>query len=124
GKLMGHALATSATLPAIVYGKITDASGKPLANASVEVREPGQPDRGIPASAAGEYAFTISSTARCDLFITTGKLSAYRLGFRPGGDGAQKLDWTLAETQAAKSEIRNQKSEIKKSLLTPAATNF
>ncbi len=107
GKLMGAALTTNAALPAIVYGKITDASGKPLANASVEIREPGQPDRRVSANDFGEYDFTISLGERCDLFVTTGKLSAYRLGFRPGGEGAQKLDWTLAETQGGKSEIRN-----------------
>src|SRR5206468_12981454 len=115
-----------AALPPIVYGKITDASGKPLANANVEIHQPGQLDRHITANAAGEYAFTIFPTERCDLFVTTGKLSAYRLGFQPTGEMQQRLDWTLAETQGApatagsrrreesltaKSEIRNPKSE-------------
>ena len=133
GKLIGQATVTNVALPVVLFGNITDAAGKPLANASVEVREPGQPDRRIPANATGEYAFTISSTTRCDLFVTTGKLSAYRLGFRPGGEGAQKLDWTLAETQGATgldSGRRRQEADSRSTesrdvrLPTSAATNF
>ena len=101
GKLIGQATVTNTTLPLIVFGNITDAAGKPLANATVEIRQAGQPDRVVAAGTDGRYAFTITSTARCDLFVTTGKLSAYRLGFRPGGEGAQKLDWTLADTGSA-----------------------
>src|SRR6185369_12861936 len=44
GKLVGQATVIKAGLPAIVYGKITDASGKLLANATVEIHQPGQPD--------------------------------------------------------------------------------
>jgi hypothetical protein len=106
-KLMGRALTTNVALPMIVFGKINDASGKPLANASVEVHTPGQPDRRVSANDFGEYYITISLGERCDLFVTTGKLSAYQLGFRSGGEGAQKLDWTLAETQSGgRSESR------------------
>ncbi len=130
-KLIGQGTVTNAALPSvIVSGNITDASGKPLANASVEVHEAGQPDRRIPANAVGEYAVTMSPAARCDLFVTTGKVSAYRLGFRPGGEGAQRLDWTLAETQGGdsllgssrreealsesqRSEVRGQRSEVR-----------
>src|SRR5207253_10969396 len=136
--VIGQATIVKAALPAIVYGKIIDASGNPLANASVDVHQPGQLDRRVTANAAGEYAFTIFPTERCDLFVTTGKLSAYRFGFQPTGELQQRLDWTLAETQGAtagagssrreealtaKSETRNPKSEIDQSLLTSAATN-
>jgi signal transduction histidine kinase/ligand-binding sensor domain-containing protein/DNA-binding response OmpR family regulator len=98
GKLIGQATIVKAALPAIVYGKITDTSGKALASANVEIHQPGQLDRRITANATGEYAFTVFPGERCDLFVTTGKLSAYRLGFQLSGEGTQKLDWTLAET--------------------------
>jgi len=99
GKLTGQAAIVAEALPAVVFGVITDATRKPLAGATVEVRQPGRDPRHLTANGAGEYAFTMDSSERCDLFVTTGKLSAYRLGFQPGAEGAQKLDWTLAETQ-------------------------
>jgi hypothetical protein len=64
GKLIGQATVTNAALPGLVLGNITDTSGKPLANASVNIHQPGQPDRRITANATGEYGFTISSTER------------------------------------------------------------
>src|SRR5207244_9362167 len=130
GKRIAQATTLKAALPAIIYGKITDCSSKPLASASVEIHRTGQSDRRVTANAAGEYAFTIFPSERCDLFVTTGKLSAYRLGFQPTGELQQRLDWTLAETQGAtatagssrreealisKSETRNPKSEIDQS---------
>ncbi len=99
GKLIGQATVTNAALPLIVFGNITDAAGKPLANATVETHHSGQPDRSVTANAAGEYAFTISSTAPCDLFVTTGELSAYRLGFQPTPEAQQRLDWVLADPE-------------------------
>ncbi|PYI80884.1 MAG: hypothetical protein DME26_20785, partial [Verrucomicrobia bacterium] len=101
GKFVGQAAVTNAALPVIVFGKIDDASGNPLAKASVEIHQPGQPDRRINANDAGEYAITLASAGRCDLFVTTGKLSAYRLGFQSNREAQQRLDWTLAETQGA-----------------------
>ena len=53
GKLMGHATVTNAALPVIVFGKITDGSGKSLANASIEVHQPSQPDRRVSVNDAG-----------------------------------------------------------------------
>ncbi|MBI3414119.1 MAG: response regulator [Verrucomicrobia bacterium] len=100
GKLMGQAMVTNATLPGVVvFGNISDASGKPLANAGVDVHQPGQSDRRIPANSAGEYVFTITSTARCDLFVSNRELSAYRLGFQPTAEPQQRLDWTLADPE-------------------------
>jgi PAS domain S-box-containing protein len=135
GKLIGQATVTNATLPMIVFGNITDAGGKPLANASVEVHESGQPDRRITPNAAGEYAFTMAPAARCDLFVTTGELSAYRLGFQPTEESQRRLDWVLTEgvtasssqreealNRSRKSEVGSQK--VSQSLLTSAATSF
>ncbi len=99
GKLMGQATTTNAPLPVIVSGRITAAAGQSLSGASVEIHQPGQPDRSIRANDAGEYAFTLSSREGCDLFATHGKLSAYRLGFQPSGEERQKLDWTLADPE-------------------------
>jgi signal transduction histidine kinase/ligand-binding sensor domain-containing protein/DNA-binding response OmpR family regulator len=112
GKLIGQAKATVGTLPVIISGTINDTAGKALAGATVEVHQAGHEDRRITANPAGEYAFTMFPSERCDLFVTTGKLSAYRLGFQPTGESQQRLDWTLSETQAAKSEILNLKSEM------------
>ena len=122
GKLMGHALTTNAALPAMVFGKITDASGKPLANASVEVHESGQPDRRIPANAVGEYAFTISSIAHCDLFVTTGELSAYRLGFQPTDESQRRLDWVLTEAGAS-AAVSSRRAEAPNRVLRLTGTN-
>ena len=55
----------------LVSGTITDVAGNPLANASVEIHQAGQPDRRVTANAAGEYAFTMAPAERCDLFVTT-----------------------------------------------------
>src|SRR5207247_7623552 len=101
GKLTGQTNVVDATLPALVFGKISGAAGSPLSNASVEIHQAGQPDRRINANDAGEYAITLASAGRCDLFVTTGKLSAYRLGFQSSREAQQRLDWTLAETQGA-----------------------
>ncbi len=100
GKLMGQASVTNAALPVLVSGRITDVSGKPLAGASVEVRRLNGTEYRFTASTAGEYAFTMAPADRCDLFVTTGELSAYRLGFQPSGEPRQRLDWVLTETGA------------------------
>ncbi|MFO1514199.1 MAG: LamG-like jellyroll fold domain-containing protein, partial [Verrucomicrobiota bacterium] len=96
GRLDGPATITNAAVPVIVFGNITDATGKPVTNAAVEVYESGQPDRRFAANAAGEYAITPPPTARCDLFVTDGERSAYRLGFQ-STDKSQRLDWVLTE---------------------------
>ena len=76
GKLMGQATITNAALPVVVSGTITDAASKPLANATVEIHQAGQPDRRVTANAAGEYAFTMNPSERGDLFATDGERSA------------------------------------------------
>ena len=101
GKLIGQATVTNAALPVIVSGTITDAAGKSLTNARVEIHQAGQPDRRVTANAAGEYAFTMSPAERCDLFVTTANRSAYRLGFQSTGESQQRLDWVLTEAGAA-----------------------
>ena len=56
---------------------------------------------------AGEYAFTMAPAARCDLFVTTGELSAYRLGFQPNGEPQQRFDWVLTEAGAAAASVNS-----------------
>jgi hypothetical protein len=51
------------------------------------------------ANAAGEYSFTITPSERCDVFVSNGELSAYRLGFQPTAEASQRLDWTLADPE-------------------------
>ena len=101
GKFMGQASVTNAAPPVIVSGRFTDVSGKPLTNASVEIHQAGQPDRRVPANAAGEYAFTMASATCCDLFVNTGELSAYRLGWQASGESSQRLDWVLTGAGAS-----------------------
>ena len=101
GKLIGQAAVVPGELPAVVHGAISDASGKALPGASVEVRQPNGETRRVTANDAGEYAFTTEPAEPLGLFVTTGKLSAYHLGFRPSSERVEKLDWTLAETQSA-----------------------
>ncbi|MBI2924385.1 MAG: response regulator [Verrucomicrobia bacterium] len=97
GKLMGRASVIAGALPTtLVHGKITDPAGNSVVGASVEVRQAGRPVRQITFNTAGEYGFLMYSSERCGLFVTTGKLSAYRLGFQTSGEEWQKLDWTLA----------------------------
>jgi hypothetical protein len=96
GRLIGSARVVDAELPRVVSGIVTDASGTPVPKAGIEIRQAGQPDRRVLANDVGEYAFSLSSSAPCDLFATTGRLSAYRLGFRPGAATRQTLDWVLA----------------------------
>ncbi|MBF8285967.1 MAG: hypothetical protein HW378_4882, partial [Anaerolineales bacterium] len=99
GKLMGQAFVTNAVLPVIVFGKITDASGKLLARASIEVQRVDGVERRFTANAAGEYAFTLNPAERCDVFVSTGELSAYRLSFQLTAEPQQRLDWTLADPE-------------------------
>jgi hypothetical protein len=107
GKLIGQATVTNVELPVIVFGKITDAAGGMVGGATVEVHQPGREDQRVTSNEAGEYAFTVSPSAHCDLFVTTGTLSAYRLGFQPSGEGRQQLDWTLAQTQGTASATQS-----------------
>jgi len=101
GELIGQATITKATLPALVFGRITDAAGNPLTNATVEIHQSGRPDRRVTPNSAGEYAFTMAAVARCDLFVTTGELSAYRIGFQPADEAQRRLDWVLREARGA-----------------------
>ncbi len=104
GRLMGGASITNTTPPVVLSGNITDASGKPLPNARVEIHMAGQPDQHATASAAGEYAFLMAPGARCDLFVTTGELSAYRLDFQLSGERLQRLDWVLTDAGSGRTD--------------------
>lgn len=101
GTLMGQAAVATVALPVIVSGTVTDATGKRLANASVELHQAGQPDQRVTANDAGEYALTMLPTERGDWFATDGERSSYRLGFQPSGEQVQRLDWVLIEAGAA-----------------------
>ncbi len=137
GKIIGEAQTVPEVLPVVVRGRITDASGHGLANAYIEVRRADGETSRSPTDAEGNYAFTIQPSERADLFATDGKRSAYRLGFQPGGEREQRLDWVLTKTGAAASASissrreeapsESQKSEVgsqnsSQSLLTSAAT--
>ena len=89
-----------ATLPPIVTGRITDASGRGLTNAYVEVRLGEGAKLRARASVDGHYAFTIQPFERADLFATDGERSAFRLGFQFSSESSQRLDWVLRETGA------------------------
>jgi hypothetical protein len=99
GQLVGEVKTVEQVLPTVLYGTIADTSGQPLPAASIEIRREGRELQRVTADLGGQYAFLIDPSGRHDLFVTTGKLSAYRLGFQPLGDGGQKLDWMLTDTQ-------------------------
>jgi hypothetical protein len=100
GKFMGQATATNAAVPRLlVFGKITDTSGRALEGASVTVRSANGPERSFSVNTAGEYSFTMDSSEPCDVFVTNGELSAYRIAFQPNGESPQRLDWTLADPE-------------------------
>jgi len=101
GKLMGQAAVTNEALPVIVFGRITDSAGSPLAAASVAMRGTDGVERRFTADDAGEYEFTMNPAERCDLFVTTGELSAYRLGFQPTAEPVPQLDWMLVDAEKA-----------------------
>ena len=120
GKLIGEAQTVEKELPALVFGQIVDPAGKPLPGASVEVRQPGRELQRFTADDSGEYTFTIDGSERCDLFVTTGKMSAYQVGFQPVPTRRQRLDWTLSEIQSAREPTalgppRNRVLRLKKS---------
>ena len=100
GKLIGQAQAVPQTLPLMVVGRITDAAGRALTNAYVEVRRANGETSKSMSNPDGNYAFTLGLSERCDLFATDGERSAYRLGFQPSGEPMQRLDWLLTETGA------------------------
>ena len=97
GKFVGQAQTVAESLPTVMTGRITDASGRALTNAYLEVRQPDGETVRSPANADGDYAFTIQPSEKCDLFATDGQLAAYRLGFQPGGEREQRLDWVLTD---------------------------
>ncbi len=99
GQLMGRATVTNAALPGVaVFGKITDVSGGAVKGASITVRGANGVERSVP-GVAGEYAITLNPSERCDLFVSNGELSAYRLGFQPTDEPQQRLDWILANPE-------------------------
>jgi signal transduction histidine kinase/ligand-binding sensor domain-containing protein/DNA-binding response OmpR family regulator/protocatechuate 3,4-dioxygenase beta subunit len=111
GQLMGHAQTVAEILPVVVRGRITDASGRRLTKAYVEVRQANGETYRSPANEDGDYAFTIPPSERADLFAADGEHSAYRLGFQPGGQREQRLDWVLAATGAAASAVGSAQHE-------------
>ncbi len=134
GKLMGKAAVTNESLPVIVFGKIIDAEGSPLGGASVSVRGTDGMEHRFTANGGGEYAVTMNPSERCDLFATTGELSAYRLGFQPAAEPMQRLDWTLEDPGKAESgkwpvlrsssATEGGKAEIEQNLHSLPNTNF
>jgi PAS domain S-box-containing protein len=109
--LMGKATTVQSATPAtILVGTVADSSGMPIAAARIEVHGRGREVSSATTDASGHYQMMVP--ARCDLFVTTGKLSAYRFGFEPLRETWQQLDWTLAEAQTNKSEVRNSKPQM------------
>jgi hypothetical protein len=96
GRLTKGAELVQRDLPDFVYGRILDPEGKPLSGATVDIWREGGEAKRITSDVAGGYAVMMDPSTRYDLFLTTGKLSSYRLGFQPR-DHSQKLDWTLSE---------------------------
>ena len=101
GQLIGSAQTVTESSPLLVTGRITDASGRGLTNAWVELRRGNVTINHAQTDWDGYYAFTMQPDECDDLFATDGEHSAYRLGFQPGSERGQRLDWVLTETGAA-----------------------
>ena len=98
GKLVGKASVTQARLPMVVCGQITGAAGPGAQRSHRPSPSGGGRGPAYPGQFRGEYAFTLPPFERCDLFVTDGRRSAYRLGYQPDPGPRQRLDSTLAET--------------------------
>jgi signal transduction histidine kinase/ligand-binding sensor domain-containing protein/CheY-like chemotaxis protein/protocatechuate 3,4-dioxygenase beta subunit len=120
GKLLGQAKTVAERLPVVVFvmGRITDASGRPLPNADLEVRRPDGETFRSPANADGNYAFTIRPSERYNLFAAASQLSAYRLGFQPSGEQEQRLDWVLADPEDSPVVLGRVKGKAGRDALT------
>jgi hypothetical protein len=99
GRVVGNVALFSEVLPSVVYGLVQDKGGRRLTNATLSIRVSGESERQAKVNASGEFAFTINPTLPCDVFVNSGTLSGYRLGFQIQNKGVQRLDWTLTETQ-------------------------
>jgi hypothetical protein len=115
GKLIGQPAVTNAPLPAVmVFGRITDASGSAVEGASVSVHGANGVERRFVAGLAGEYSFMLNPSERCDVFVSNGELSAYRLGLQFTAGLQQRLDWTLvdpAKTPVVLGSARGSRAE-------------
>jgi ligand-binding sensor domain-containing protein/PAS domain-containing protein len=121
GQLIGSAKTVTEIIPTVlITGRITDASGRGLTNAYVELRRANVSINHAQTGPDGYYAFTMQPDERGDLFATDGERSAFRLGFQPSGSRQQRLDWVLTETGVAAAPASNPQSS--QSLLTSAAT--
>ncbi len=139
GHVFGAASVTNVQMAPLLFGKITDVTGKPLGGATVTVHQRGQTDRTANAGQTGEYVAVPASSSPCDVFITNAELSAYQLEVQLTGEPMQRLDCTLADPEKApvilghssrddeapaNSEFGIRNSEFKPSLVTSAAMNF
>jgi PAS domain S-box-containing protein len=102
-RLFGQAQTVPEVLPVVLLGRITNADGRGLTNAYVEVLWPGGEALRSFADADGYYAFMMHPSEKSDLFATDGEHSAYYLGFQPSSGREQRLDWVLNETAADQS---------------------
>jgi signal transduction histidine kinase/ligand-binding sensor domain-containing protein len=101
GKLVGQGRTVDKAMPILVTGRITDSRGQALPRAQVDVRWANGEITRLPTDHDGRYAFTIASTARCDVFVIEGERSARRIGFQPDAVARQPLDWVLPDTGPA-----------------------
>jgi signal transduction histidine kinase/DNA-binding response OmpR family regulator len=123
GTLSGEATITNVPLPTLVHGRITDHEGRLSPAAKVQVRSRDGMTRSFTADAEGTYAATLDPDDPVDLFVTTGELSAHRLGFRPAATNPQRLDWTL-HSQSQISNLKSQISEVEATVITDDQGNF
>jgi signal transduction histidine kinase/ligand-binding sensor domain-containing protein/DNA-binding NarL/FixJ family response regulator len=110
--LRGQATTVLTAPPAtMLIGAVTDSSGRSIAGARIGMHESGGREaRSVTTDASGHYEIIVP--AKCDLFVTTGKLSAYRFGFEPSREAWQQLVWTLQEARTSKSETQNPESKM------------
>jgi PAS domain S-box-containing protein len=124
GKLWGEATTMPAELPEVILsGSITDAQGRPLPGAVLTARDALSKELTATADATGRYILLLTSVASLDFFVTTGELSAHRLGFIPAATSPQRLDWTL-QNQSQISNLKSQISTVEATVITDDQGNF
>jgi PAS domain S-box-containing protein len=105
GQLTGQATLTNALLPKMVFGTVTEPLRKPVSGATVELRVSNGGNRHATSNRAGEYVVPLNPGESGDLFVNSGRCSAYRLGFEDSNESWQRLDWTLADTEKVIPEL-------------------
>jgi signal transduction histidine kinase/ligand-binding sensor domain-containing protein/CheY-like chemotaxis protein len=88
----------SVSLDSLMVGSIRDPQGRPVANATIELREKGRPLVKAQVDLSGYYRLSVPEIETCDVFVTDGRYSALQLDFPVTEAIGHRVDWRLADT--------------------------